>query len=416
MTRFSRRRALIMGGAAALIGAPRVWTPALAQAPSWGKRAVIVGGGIGGVAAASALRRLAPDVETVLIEPQSAFFFGPSSIDAVFDPAVMGAFSRDYGVLAARGVRVVRGEARGVDPVARRVSTDKETFGYDALILATGIRLASEDIEGLNDAGNLSVFERAHLAPLRQRIAEFPGGNVVISVPAGALRCPPAPYELALRLAAMMKTRRLTGQVILLDAWPSPQPDPIGAGLAAALAENRDRIDHVPQVNLARVDAKGRKVHTAEGDVFEYDLLSAIPPNKASALVAELGVAGAGDMFAEVDPRVFRTRKHAEIFALGDVARTPYGRSAGAAAGAGENCAREVARVLSGAAPAPEATISTACFPIVDVDAALRLEVVATIGAADSVSMKPDPDNKPSAANLARRRAWELGLMKRIFG
>jgi sulfide:quinone oxidoreductase len=302
--------------------------------------------------------------------------------------------------------------------VARRLSTEKETFDYDALILATGMSLAPDDIEGLNDAGNLSVYERAHLAPLRQRIEEFPGGNVVISVPAGALRCPPAPYELALRFAAMMKARRLTGQVILLDAWPSPQPDSIGAGLSAALAEHRDVIEHVPQVNLARVDAKARKVHTAEGDVFEYDLLSAIPPNKASPLVAELGIAGSGDMFAEVDARVFRTRKHAEIFALGDVARTPYGRSSGAAAGAAENCAREVARTLTGAAPAPEGAIAIACFPIVGAEAALRLETVTTVegqGGAPAVSMKSDPDNKPSAANLARRRAWEIDLLKRIF-
>ena len=278
------------------------------------------------------------------------------------------------------------------------------------------MRLAADEIEGLNDAGNLSVYERGHLAALRQRIAEFPGGNVLISMPGGALRCPPAPYEFALRFAAMMKERRLTGQVTLLDAWPSPQPDAIGAGLSAALAEERDVIEHVPQVNLARIDAKARKAHTAEGDVFEYDLLSAIPPNKASSLVADLGIAGPGDMFAEVDPRVFRTRKHADIFALGDVARTPYGRSAGAAVGAAENCAREVARMLTGSAPAPESAIATACFPITGPEGALRLETVTTVDAQGAVSIKSDPGNKPSAASLARRRAWETALLKRIFG
>ncbi len=419
-TRLSRRQALAAaGGFAALAwGAPHVWAPTLAQAQSRGKRAVIVGGGIGGASAAAALRRLAPGIETVLIDPHPAFFFTPASIDAAFDATAMAAYSRDYKLLAARGVRMVRGEARGVDAAARRVSTERETFDYDALILATGVRLAPEDIEGLDGAGNLSVYERAHLAPLAQRIEEFQGGNVVISVPAGALRCPPAPYELALRFANLIKARRLTGQVILLDAWPSPQPDAIGAGLSAALAEHGGVIEHVPQVNLARVDGHARKAYTAEGDVFEYDLLSAIPPNKASPLVAGLGIAGSGDMFAEVDARHFRTAKHAEIFALGDVARTPYGRSAGAAAGAAENCAREVARMLDHAAPAVENTIATACYPIVAADAALRLEVLATSegqsgGAA--VSLKSDPDNQPSAANLARRRAWEQDLLKRIF-
>jgi NADH dehydrogenase FAD-containing subunit len=130
--------------------------------------------------------------------------------------------------------------------------------------------------------------------------------------------------------------------------------------------------------------------------------------------VAELGIAGAGDMFAEVDPRVFRTRKHENIFALGDLARTPYGRSAGAAAGAGENCAREVARLLTGAAPPPQSAIAAACFPIVGPEGALRLETVTTVEG-KGVSIKSDPDNKPSAANLARRRAWEQELLKRIF-
>lgn len=382
-----------------------------------GKRVVIVGGGVGGTTVAVHLRRRAPDIEVVLVEPSPALIWAPGSFDYVFGRSDPARVAWDYAPLARHGVRVVKAAATAIDPARRTVTTSAGTFEYTALVLATGIRLAAEAIEGLAASGNLSPYDSGAFDALRQRIAAFAGGRVVVSVPAGALKCPPAPYEFALLLAHHLKTRNAKGRVTLLDAWPTPQPDALSAGLGAALAADPERIEHVPQVNVTKVDAKARKVLTAEGDEFEYDLLCLIPPNRVSPLVAALGVAAEGDIFADVDPVTFRARRHETVFAVGDVARTPYGRNAAAAHSAAILCAREVARALGAVADvAPTtATVDTACYPFVTPEKTLKLQVAFTATAKD-LSSQVTSDNAAAAANRQLRRAWEAAVRSDLFG
>lgn len=412
------RRSVIAAGALS-VAAPTVWRQAFAQAGGRGKRVAVIGGGFGGAMSAGTLRRIAPELDVTLIDPAPAFLFAPASIDLVFGRTTLESISRSYKILADRGVRVMQAEAKAVDPAKRRIETDKGPVDYDAVVLATGIRLAPDEVEGLGAAENLSLYDRAKLPTLKQRIDTFQGGTIVVSVPTGALRCPPAPYEYALQLAHLIKAKKLKGRVVLLDAWPSPQPDPLEPGLNAALGALADTIEYVPQVKVERVDAKARTVHTAEGDSFEYDLLSLIPPNRATPLVAALGIAGDSDIFAEVDPLTFRSRKHDTVFAIGDVARTPYGRSAGAAAAAGVLCAQAIARILAGKPAAAKPTVETACYPMLAPDSALLLETGFAIegpeGSARAVP-KSQADNNGSAANLQKRRAWEKDLTAKIFG
>ena len=412
------RRDIIAAGALAL-AAPLVWRRAFAQGGGRGKRVAVIGGGFGGAMTAATLRRIAPELDVTLIDPSPAFLFAPASIDVVFGRTTLERISRSYTLLADRGIRVSQAEAKTVDPAKRQVETGKGPVDYDALVLATGIRLAPDEVEGLGAAGNLSLYDRSHLPALKQRIDSFQGGTIVVSVPTGALRCPPAPYEYALQLALLIKAKKLKGRVVLLDAWPSPQPDPLEPGLNAALNALADTIEYVPQVKVERVDAKARTVHTAEGDSFDYDLLSLIPPNRATPLVAALGIAGDSDIFAEVDPLTFRSRKHDNVFAIGDVARTPYGRSAGAAASAGVLCAQAIARKLAGKPAAAKPTVATACYPMLAPDSALLLETGFAIEGPEGsahVAAKPTADNNGSAANLQKRHVWETDLMAKIFG
>jgi NADH dehydrogenase FAD-containing subunit len=415
--RFLRRvgagvSALALGG----VAAPTVVRAAEVVRAS-GKRVVIVGGGVGGTTVAVHLRRLAPDIEVVLVEPSPALIWAPGTFDYLFGRRDRAHIAWDYARLTAQGVRVVKAAATTVDPAHRTVTTGAGTFEYTALVLATGIRLASEAIEGLTASGNLSPYDPAALDALRDRIAAFAGGRVVVSVPAGALKCPPAPYEFALLLAHHLKTRNVKGRVTLLDAWPTPQPDALSTGLGAALSADPERIEHVPQVNVAKVDPAARKVLTAEGDEFEYDLLCLIPPNRVSPLVAALGLGTEGDIFADVDPITFRARRYETMFAVGDVARTPYGRNAAAAHSAAILCAREIARAL-GAAAGPASTtakVDTACYPFITPEETLKLQVAFTATAKD-LNSQVASDNAAAAANRKLRRDWETAVRTDLFG
>ena len=300
------------------------------------------------------------------------------------------------------------------------VATTAGTFEYAALVLATGVRLAPEGVEGLAAAkGNLTPWNRAHVAELQKRIAGLSGGTAVIGVPVGALKCPPAPYEFALLLAGHLK-KRGQGRVVLIDSWPTPQPAVVAAGFQAALDGFAGGIEYVPQARIERVDAAARKVLTADGDEFAYDLLSLIPPNRAWSAVAELGLAMEGDAFVEVDPLTQRSRKFETLYAVGDVARNPFGKNGGAAWDTGRLAARAIVRALGlGTGADPEARVRVACYPFVAPDRALAIEtdftLTARAGAEAAIDMKPSGDPVPGAGNLAKRRAWEAEAFKSAF-
>jgi sulfide:quinone oxidoreductase len=420
----ARRRVLkgLGAGSLALAGglaAPALWAQSPVDRPK-GPRAVIVGGGFAGAAAAAELRRLAPAIETILIEPHDTFLPGSSALEVAFGLRSVEDASRGYAGLAKLGARVIKAEARAIDPARRTVATTAGTFEYTALVLATGVRLAPEGVKGLDAAkDNLTPWNRAHVAELRKRIANLSGGTAVIGVPVGALKCPPAPYEFALLLAGHLK-KRGEGRVVLIDSWPTPQPAVVATGFQAAIDGFAGRIEYVPQARIERVDAAARKVLTADGDEFAYDLLSLIPPNRAWSAVADLGLAMEGDAFVEVDPLTQRSRKFETLYAAGDVARNPFGKNGGAAWDTGRLAARAVARALGpGAGADPAARVRVACYPLVTPDRALAIEtdftLTASAGMEASIDMKSSGDPVPGAGNLAKRRAWEAEAFKSAF-
>jgi NADH:ubiquinone reductase (H+-translocating) len=104
-----------------------------------GHRAIILGGGFGGLYAARALRKAPVDV--TLIDSRNFHLFQPLLYQVAtgsLSPANISAPLR--GILSRqKNVRVLLGEAADLDPDARRVILrDGASFEYDSLIVATG--------------------------------------------------------------------------------------------------------------------------------------------------------------------------------------------------------------------------------------------------------------------------------------
>lgn len=407
------------------LSAPLGFVSRRALAATGNKRVVIVGGGFGGAALAASVQRRAPDAEVVLIDPWPNLLSVPSSIQYVLGTVGPQDVLRDYSPLEARGMRRIEGRVRGVDPARRIVETDDEVIDYSVLVLATGIELRPAAVSGLVEAGtmNLSLYDRGSLQGLREALESFQGGRILVSVPDGALKCPPAPYEYSLLLARMIKQRGLDAEVVLVDAWPSPQPDPLGSALSAALEAQADVLTYLPAEVVVEVDAGARVAITDFGDELSFDLLSLIPPNGASTLLQDLDLTMEGDQFADVDALTMRSRRHEAIYVLGDAARTPYGKTAASATAAAEFASAAIAAELSGQEAPPvdasdPARVPAACYPFVDADAALHMAVTYSAYLADGefvLSSEAHVDEDPSAANVSARRDWEHALLDGIF-
>lgn len=416
----SRRHLLatLPGLAATLLVKPvSSQTPARPRRP---KRVLVVGAGFAGTMVAVTLRKLAPEAEVMVIEKGPAFISAPSALEYVFGTASWAELTRGYEALTSRGIRLLRAEVQAIDPDRRLVRTTAGSLEYVFLVLATGIRLASEEIAGLaeNLEANASLYDRSSLAELRRRVEAYQGGTVLLSVPPPPLQCPPAPYEFALLFAERIRRKKFKGKLILLDASTNPEPPSLSRALEAALYQNQDIIEYVPSAGVATLDVGAKRVLTTDGEKFAYDLLSLIPPHRAALFIQEAGLSLMGDPFVEVDPFTFRSTKFETIYALGDVARTPYARTASSASITAQICAQEIARALGIQAVSPT-SFQSVCYPYVNRREALslRLDYWREAGSeGPRLESRVTADSRPRRAYVEERRAWERGLLRQMFG
>lgn len=415
------RTAAVGGGAAAAVGGVGLGrpTPGLAQVlpKPGGKRLVVIGGGFGGIFAALTVKRTVPDAEVVIVERSSFFLSCPATLEYVFGLNSLDTITFGYSPLIAKGIKVIRSEVVAVEPDKKRVVTGHGGLEYDQLLVATGIRLAYEDIPGLPEAYHLnaSIYDKGTpIIDTRHRIDEFQGGTVVLNAPAVPYKCPPGPYEYALLWADHIKKKNLKAKVVLLDAKPSPIPPPNAQGFLDAMAARKDVLEYRPQTKITGIDGEKKTVKTDAGDL-SFDFLSVIPPNKAADLIR---AAGLGAVYAEVDPVTFRSTKDASVYAVGDAAQTPYAKSAYTASISGKIVGTYVAKAFGASVPDP-APPHNICYPYTASDKAILTRADWSYEMKDGkvqVNTKVAVDNVPKPSFVQLRKAWEQGLWREMFG
>jgi NADPH-dependent 2,4-dienoyl-CoA reductase/sulfur reductase-like enzyme len=381
-------------------------------------RVVVVGASFAGLSLARTVRRLVAGVEIILVERGPFFVLAPAQLRYLFGLVSLSEIACGYGALAEQGLRVVRTAVVAVEPDRRRVVTADGVIEYDYLALASGIRLAAEDVPGLAERPevNLCPYDVASaLVDLRRRIASFRAGHVVIATPNGPYKCQPAPYEYALLWAAHIKRRRLRARVTFVDPRSRPAPAALAEGLMDAMEAHGSVLTYEPFTQVRSVDADARTVETEAGRL-SFDLLSVLPPNKTMPFVTE---AGLGAPFVEVDPRTFRSSRDDRIYAVGDTADTPYAKTGYTAMDAARIAGRWIARDLGTKGP-PPGSPANVCYPMVGHDRALRIETHWAFeqdgAGATQVTMSGTTDNQAKVSYARLRREWETRTLSTLFG
>ena len=279
------------------------------------RRVVVVGGGVGGLACAHRLARADSELTVTLLDRTLRHDFAPSFLWLMTGQRTPERVSRPLSTLARAGVQLIEAEVTAVDPAAGRVSSTAGEIAYDQLVLAPGAALAPEAIPGLAQAAH-GFYTREDAERLRDALAAFAGGRVLVVVSAMPFKCPAAPYEAAFLVDHLLRRRTVAAQVDIVTAEPQPLPvagREIGAQVAAMLA-NRG-IGFQPGRQLASVDPEGREARFADG-AEPFDLLIAIAPHRPPAFVADSPLAGPQG-WIPVDPHTLRAAEN--VHAIGDV-------------------------------------------------------------------------------------------------
>jgi sulfide:quinone oxidoreductase len=281
-------------------------------------RVLVLGAGFGGLELTTRLsEEFGNDIEVVLIDQADGFVFGFSKLDVMFGRTDAAAVQHPYRDLVKPGVRFVQTTIRSIDPVARSVQTDAGDFESDLLVVALGADLDPGATPGLVEGGH-EFYTVPGAFALRDVLAAFDGGQVVVGVTSTPFKCPPAPSETALLLHEYLTDRGLgdRSEIALVSPLPVPIPPSPAASEALLDAFAARHITWHPSQLIRELDPSGKVARFADGTELSYDLFLGVPTHHVPAAVAQSGLTVDG--WIPVNPLTLET-SYPGVFAVGDV-------------------------------------------------------------------------------------------------
>ena len=281
----------------------------------------------------------------------------------------------------------------------------------DAVVVALGAERDLERIPGLATFGH-DVYDPAANEAHAATIEAFEGGRVVIGIFGAPYPCPPGPYELAMMLAERFDERDLRYGMLVFTSLPRSIPI-LGDANCSAFDGRLAQAGISLRTNTQATEVRDGKVVT-DDERIPFDLLLAVPPHRAPAVVREAGMTGPSGWIG-VDPGTLETRWPG-VWAVGDVTAIPLSTGgalpkAGVFAHAeGEVVAARVADTLAGREPTARFDGQGMCY----------LETGRGLAAMVRGEFLADPPRveltEPSAEGYAAKRAFESERLTAWFG
>jgi sulfide:quinone oxidoreductase len=233
--------------------------------------------------------------------------------------------------LSRKGIEVVIGDIERIDPETRRIrvlapasnGAGAREIEADHLVVSLGAALAPETIPGLAEAG-YGFYTLAGAESLRDALAGFGGGRIVVLTAAPADKCPAAPYEAAMLIDDHIRRRGL-GDRTSVDLYTA-EPGPLGVAGPEVSAGVRQMVEekgisYHPEHQVVEVDPNERRITFTNGVSAEFDLLAYVPPHRAPKVVHRAGLVDESG-WIPVDRNTLQT-SHPGVYAIGDVTNIP---------------------------------------------------------------------------------------------
>jgi sulfide:quinone oxidoreductase len=298
-------------------------------------RIVVLGGGTGGTMVANRLRRRfdLDEAEIHVVDRDDRHVYQPGLLFVPFGLAHVDEIVRPRRRQLHRGVVFHENEVAEVwierDEV---LLVDGTVLPYDALVVASGVRLQPEETDGMTAAGwNERVFtfyDADGAEALHGALERFDRGRLVVNVVDMPIKCPVAPLEFAFLADWYLRERKIRDQVELVYATPldGAFTKPVASEeLAGLLAEKE--IELVTEFNAGEVDGVGGTLASYDGRELDFDLLVTVPVHSGAAYVERSPGLGDSLGFVPTDKHTLQTPVKSNVFALGDATDLPTSKA-----------------------------------------------------------------------------------------
>jgi sulfide:quinone oxidoreductase len=298
------------------------------------KRLLVLGAGTAGTMVVNKLRpRLPKDEWSVTIVDQTKVHrYQPGYLFIPFGVYTPEEVTKPVSGLLADGVDLVAGEIDRVDPEASTVYlVDGTELAYDQLVIATGVTPRPDQIPGTMEGEwrksvhEFYTFEGA--VALRDRLAEWEGGRLVVHITEMPIKCPVAPLEFTFLADSFFQDRGMRDNVEIVYVTPldGAFTKPVAAHRLAGMLDER-KIHLETDFMIERIDPETKALVSYDEREIPFDLLVTVPLNVGADFVGRSGL-GNELNFVTVDKETFLSTKFDNIFALGDAADLPTSKA-----------------------------------------------------------------------------------------
>jgi len=427
--KITRRNFIQAAGVVSAAGA--VGFPGLVLGAS--KKVVVVGGGTGGATAAKYIKMADPTIDVTIIEANKDYYTCYLSNEVLSGNRTIDSIKFGYTGLAKRGVNIVHDYVTGIDAKKQIVMTKSgKSFAYDRCVVAPGVDLKWDTIEGYNEGVANTVTHAWKAGPqtvtLRKQLkAMKDGGTVVITAPPNPFRCPPGPYERASQIAYYLQNHKPKSKVIILDNKPKFSKQGLftqgwkkfyGYKTDNALIEWRPG----PDAATVAVDAGNVSVKTKFGDTIKADVLNVIPAQKAGKIASTAGLTNAKG-WCPINLKTFESTIHKNIHVIGDASVAKGMPKSGYAANSqAKAAAAAVIAMLNGHEVGTPSYVNT-CYSIIAKDWGISVAAVYRLAEDGSKITKVSGGLTPKDASAAAHKravlntySWFNNITNDAFG
>ncbi len=237
---------------------------------------VVLGAGTGGMPAAYELRaELGSEHKVTVVNEREYFQFVPSNPWVAVGWRDRSSITFDIRKhLEAKGIAFVAKRCDKIDPQSKTLTLeDGETIEFDYLVIATGPRLAFEEVEGAGPNGghthSVCTIDHAETAyTAYQQLLEDPGHVIIGAMPFAS--CFGPAYEFAFIMDADLRKRKMRDRVPMTFVTSEPYIGHLGlggVGDSKGMLESELRSHHINWITNAKVV----KVEAGKMYVEEYD-------------------------------------------------------------------------------------------------------------------------------------------------